>query len=178
MADIFISYASEDGGRVKPLAKALMEQGWSVWWDHTITPGKTWRDVIGTALDDARCIVVLWSKQSIDSHWVITEADFGLRKRILIPALLELVEPPLGFGHVQSADLTEWKAETDNPEFAILLDAISEIAGPSPLRVKETKEKRVEEERRLKEDQERKLREEKQRKAEEEWKLLQKENRI
>ena len=32
MADIFISYAKEDRARIEPLAKALAEQGWSVWW--------------------------------------------------------------------------------------------------------------------------------------------------
>jgi hypothetical protein len=35
MADIFISYASEDRDRVMPIIKALEEQGWSTWWDSS-----------------------------------------------------------------------------------------------------------------------------------------------
>ena len=50
MADIFISYASEDRLRAEPLAKALEEQGWSVWWDRTIPPGETFDQVIATQL--------------------------------------------------------------------------------------------------------------------------------
>ena len=33
MADIFISYASEDRPKAEPVANALEDQDWSVWWD-------------------------------------------------------------------------------------------------------------------------------------------------
>jgi hypothetical protein len=29
-----------------------------VFWDRTILPGKTWRQVIDTALHEARCVIV------------------------------------------------------------------------------------------------------------------------
>ena len=67
MADIFISYAREDRSRVKPIAEALEDQDWSVWWDPQIPPGKTFFGVIKAALDAAKCVLVLWSEQSIDS---------------------------------------------------------------------------------------------------------------
>jgi hypothetical protein len=47
MSDIFISYASEDLPRIRPLVDALERRGWSVFWDRTIPAGKTWREVIG-----------------------------------------------------------------------------------------------------------------------------------
>ena len=43
MADIFISYASEDRGRVRPLAEALIERGFNVWWDRSLAAGTLYR---------------------------------------------------------------------------------------------------------------------------------------
>jgi endonuclease/exonuclease/phosphatase family metal-dependent hydrolase len=130
MADIFISYASEDRDRVMPIVKALEEQGWSTWWDSSSIPvGKTWRQFIKEGLEQARCILVIWSKKSISSDWVIEEADFGKDKKILVPALIDDVRPPLGFGQVQAARLMPWKKESGSPEFEKLLKALSDILG-------------------------------------------------
>ena len=57
MAYIFISYASEDRDRVKPLAKALEDQSWSVWWDREIIVGQSFEEVIEQALDEALSVV-------------------------------------------------------------------------------------------------------------------------
>jgi TIR domain len=50
MADIFISYASQDRDRAKALADALAAQGSSVWWDRVIPPGRVFDEVIEEAL--------------------------------------------------------------------------------------------------------------------------------
>jgi hypothetical protein len=136
MADIFISYASEDRSRVEPLAKELEEQGWSVWWDRTIPPGKTFDQVIEEAIKAARCVIVLWSKKSIKSDWVKEEANIGKQRNILVPAKIDPIDPPLGFGRIQAAELVNWEAETNHPGFLSLLNAISEVAGPPPERDK------------------------------------------
>ena len=88
MADIFISYADEDRDRAKLLAKALEGQGWSVWWDRIIPPGKSFDQVIQEAITAAKCVVVLWSKESIKSDWVREEATIGKRRQILVPATM------------------------------------------------------------------------------------------
>jgi len=129
MADIFISYASDDRSRVEPLAKALADQGWSVWWDRTIPPGKTFDQVIQEAITAAKCVVVLWSKQSIISDWVKEEATIGKRRQILVPAKIDAVDPPLGFGMIQAADLVDWQTDKSHSGFLSLLSAISEIVG-------------------------------------------------
>jgi len=43
MADVFLSYAREDQAFAQRLAQALEAEGFSVWWDRTIPPGKTWK---------------------------------------------------------------------------------------------------------------------------------------
>jgi hypothetical protein len=85
MSDIFISYAHEDRPRAQMLAETLGGHGWSIFWDRTIPTGKTWRETIGRALNDARCVVVLWSKTSIESGWVQEEADDAKRRGVLVP---------------------------------------------------------------------------------------------
>ena len=40
MADVFISYASEDRDRVRPLAEALLSRGFNVWWDRSLSAGQ------------------------------------------------------------------------------------------------------------------------------------------
>jgi hypothetical protein len=40
MADIFISYSSEDKTYVKGIAGMLEQQGWTVWWDRDIPIGQ------------------------------------------------------------------------------------------------------------------------------------------
>src|SRR5512145_453969 len=89
MSDIFLSYASADRERVRPLVRALERHGWSVWWDRTILPGRTFDQVIEEALAAARCVIVVWSQHSVDSDWVKTEAAEGARRRMLVPVLLD-----------------------------------------------------------------------------------------
>ena len=106
-----MSYASEDRPRGEEFARALEGQGWTVFWDRTIPIGKTWRETIGRELSEARCVIVLWSKTSIDSNWVQEEADDGRRRGVLVPVLIDKVVPPIGFRSVQAADLADWDAK-------------------------------------------------------------------
>ena len=168
MTDIFISYAREDRPRVELLAKVLEDQGWTVFWDRTIPAGKTWRQVIGDALETARSVIVAWSNSSVASSWVQEEADRGRDRNILIPILIDNVKPPLGFGAIQAADLISWESTQSSPEFEKLISDLSAILGPSPLKARESEQKRAEEEVRHKQDEEKDHNEEEQRKAVEE----------
>lgn len=129
MSDIFISYAEEDRATAKSLAELLRQRGWSVWWDRVIPIGKTFDRVIEEALDSTKCVLVLWSKSSVASHWVMTEANEGLNRGVLIPVKIEETKIPLGFRRLQTANLVGWQAGQENPEVSLMLDAITRTAG-------------------------------------------------
>jgi hypothetical protein len=126
MADVFISYARDDRETAAKLAKVLQEQGYSVWWDRVIPPGKKWAEIIGTQLGAARCVVVLWSAVSVEKRWVHKEASFADARNKLIPVRLEDVTIPFEFADVQAADLTEWQGDDSHEGFQHLASAISE----------------------------------------------------
>jgi hypothetical protein len=130
MAAIFLSYAREDEPRARTLATALESRGWSVFWDRRIPHGKDFNAHIQQQLDDARCIVVLWSKASLASHFVRDEATEGLNGR-LVPALIEAVRQPLGFRQLQAADLSDWHGVLPHDEFDRFVDSIASVVPPS-----------------------------------------------
>lgn len=132
MPDVFLSYASADRERAREIASVFRQRGWSVWWDRTIPPGRTYDQVIEEALDASRCVVVLWTRNSVVSDWVKIEADEGARRGILVPVVLEEVRIPLAFRRIQAAHLIEWNAGDSNAELDLLLHTIAErLAEPA-----------------------------------------------
>src|SRR5215472_7037245 len=129
MSDIFIGYASEDLERVLPLVSALEKTAWSVFWDRTIPAGKTWRQVIGAEIQACRTVIVAWTVNSVNSEWVQEEAEVGRRRKILVPVLLDKVEPPFGFGGIQAANLVAWHGENSSPAFTRLVGDIAAVLG-------------------------------------------------
>jgi len=131
VSDIFLSYASADREWAKMLAEALAEQGWSVWWDRVIPPGKQFDEVIEEALDGAKCVVVLWTHASVASTWVKTEAAEAMRRKVLIPALMEDVRIPLEFRRLQAADLAGWQGDRSDPRLIPFYESIgAEVKRP------------------------------------------------
>ena len=127
MVDIFVSYSHEDEERIKHLVDALEKQGWSVFWDRRIPAGTTWRDHIGRALSESKCVIVGWSVHSITSKWVTEEADDALHRGVLVPILLDDILPPIGFRSIQAADLVEWQPDLHCPDFNQLIKDIKRV---------------------------------------------------
>lgn len=133
MHDIFLSYASVDRDKARRVAEALAGRGWSVWWDRDIPPGKSFDQVIEEAIEGARCVVVIWTRGSVESHWVKTEASEGLQRRVLVPVLADEVKIPLEFRRIQAASLVAWDGSQAHPEFAKLCASIEAVMGaPAP----------------------------------------------
>ena len=137
MSDIFLSYSSKDRHWAKLLAECLEKQGWSVWWDRTIPAGKIFTKVISEALSNARSVVVIWSRESVDSSWVQEEASEGRDRGILVPVLKENTKPPMGFRSFQAADLSGWDGNLESAEFKKLVEDLVSILGPAKQAAKE-----------------------------------------
>ena len=132
---VFLSYASHDADRAAPLVAAIERMGWSVWWDReSLLPGELYRRSIEEAIKASRCVVVLWSRQALVSEWVADEAEAAKKLGILVPVLLEDVDPPLGFRGLEAARLTGWTGQPDHPELALLRTAIAGRIGEPLLR--------------------------------------------
>jgi TIR domain-containing protein len=125
MSDVYISYSRQESPRAQQLARALERAGFSVWWDRQISAGATWASSIERALDEARCVVVLWSANSVKSDWVIDEAAYAREEGKLIQVVVDNVEPPLAFRRYHTLPLTDLTGEVKDTELERLIDAIS-----------------------------------------------------
>ena len=130
MADIFISYSSEDKTIVQKIAGLLNAKGWSVWWDRQIPIGQKYDTVIETELQQAGCVLVIWTQRSVASEWVKNEALEAAQKNVLVPVVLEQVTLPLAFRRIESAMLIDWDGQEDHAELGMLYNAIGNILHP------------------------------------------------
>lgn len=114
MADIFISYAKSDRAPADELSQRLLRKGFTVWFDKSLGPGHNWRQKIKSEIEQARALIVIWSASSVQSTFVMAEVDAALK---IEKPVITLVEPefnvddiPLGFGHIQTALISDDKA--------------------------------------------------------------------
>ena len=126
MNEIFLSYKREDEPRAGRLVAALETEGLSVWWDRGLPGGEEWRANIEKALNEAKVVVVLWTRASVgpEGGFVRDEASRARQRGILVPVRAEAVSPPLGFGEVQAIDLAHWRGSRGDPFFKDLVAAV------------------------------------------------------
>lgn len=124
MADIFISYASEDRHRVRPLAEALSARGFDVWWDRSLAAGHDYAAVIERELKIAKAVIVVWTQSSAASTFVRDEAGRARDEGRLVPVLFDAVQIPLGFGAFQAEDFARWNGGANAPQMQILEEAL------------------------------------------------------
>ena len=132
MAGVFLSYDRDDADRARPLAAALEKAGHSVWWDLHVRSGAQFSKVIEEALKAADAVVVLWSKQSVESAWVRDEAAAGRDSGRLVPVTIDGTEPPLGFRQFQTIDLSRWKGRRTSVQLRTLLGDVEALAASRP----------------------------------------------
>ena len=129
LADVFLSYAKEDRARARLIAGVLESCGWSVFLDRKIAAGQDWRQTVQSELDGAGAVVVLWSHTSVESTWVIEEAERG-RDR-LVSVLIDEAKLPIGFTSLQAIDLIGWQGGRAE-DIGKLVNAVAEILRRPP----------------------------------------------
>ncbi len=115
MPDIFLSYNREDQAVARRFAEGFEREGFTVWWDATLRSGEAYDQVTERALKAAKAVAVLWSKRSVESRWVRAEATLADRNKTLVPAMIEPCDRPIMFELTQTADLSRWKGDANDP---------------------------------------------------------------
>jgi TolB-like protein len=111
LPDIFLSYSRDDLPIAQRFAKGFEREGFSVWWDAALIPGDAFDQVIETALNEAKAVVVLWSRKSVASRWVRAEATQANENRTLVPVMIEPCKRPILFELTHTADLSKWTGD-------------------------------------------------------------------
>jgi hypothetical protein len=141
MASVFLSYDHDDRARAAPIADGLEKAGHLVWWDFHVHGGAQFSKVIEEALKEAEAVVVLWSRNAIESAWVRDEAAAGRDSGRLIPVSLDETAPPLGFRQFQTIDLSGWSGRGKPAQLKTILEAVecvahggaASVVGPAPM---------------------------------------------
>ncbi|MFN3748933.1 MAG: TIR domain-containing protein [Sphingorhabdus sp.] len=128
---IFLSYSRSDQKRALPIIKLLDNAGYAVWWDGMLEPGERFSQITENALNRAKAVVVLWSQNSTQSHWVHDEATQGRDRRCLVPISLDGSEAPLGFRQFQLINVS--KAKANGPEHQAILRAVAALHDKAPM---------------------------------------------
>jgi len=128
MTDIFISYSRKDVEMVSILARTLEETGYSVWWDVSgLHGGQSFAKVIQQKLNEAKCAIVVWSPDSVESNWVHSEATLADNRGILLTAVYREASAPMPFNNRHNEDLRGWNGNVFNEGFQKLIKAVHRL---------------------------------------------------
>lgn len=131
-ATVFFSYSRTDQEAALPLIKAIEDAGFNVWWDGMIAGGTSFLETTEEALESAKAVVVLWSKTSVQSHWVRDEATSGRVRNVMVPLSLDGTMAPLGFRQVQLINLEGQQGKRTDTQIQNMLNAISHLHSEGP----------------------------------------------
>ncbi|MEY2853268.1 MAG: hypothetical protein RL030_400, partial [Pseudomonadota bacterium] len=129
LADVFLSYSRDDQPTARYFAEGFQREGLTVWWDQTLDAGEAFDRVTERALDDAKSVVVLWSKRSVESRWVRAEATQAQADNRLVPVMIEPCKRPIMFELTHTADLSGWSSDDSDARWRSLVDGLRRLLG-------------------------------------------------
>ena len=140
MAEVFISYTSEDLAHCEFIGQKLTTLGVSVWYDKQLEVRSLWTSSIRLEIKIAKCVLVLLSHSSIKNKWVereTIEADMPHNEGKLIGVYLEKLRAediPMQFHDTQCASLIDFDGKDDHIGWLKLIECIEKFTKRNGLR--------------------------------------------
>jgi predicted nuclease with TOPRIM domain len=112
MSPVFLSYKRvDDAARAKVVRDRLEALGLEIFQDVDMSAGTDFHTDLNKRIRAATAVLVLWSRSSIDSRWVLAEAKKGLELDKLVAVGFDrdiTKEVPMPFNGIQTPDLSDW----------------------------------------------------------------------
>lgn len=129
MIDVFVSYARSTQARARCAAKALEDEGFSVWIDDALPAHRAFSNVIEDKLRESAAVLVLWSDDARVSRWVPAEADIAYNADKLVQMSVDGSLPPLPFNRNHCEMLADWEGDPGNIGWQKIVDSVRELSG-------------------------------------------------
>ena len=134
--DVFISYSQKDRVAAEDLQEALKERGLKVWRDERITDSasSSFVSTINGSLERSAKVIVLWSRRSLASVWVLSEAERARLLERVVPLALEPLDALLPFIPAPFNILPAFDVTNEGFDLDVLLRAMGAkpVAGAAP----------------------------------------------
>jgi len=108
MARVFVSYAHQDREIVQQIAEGLRALQHQVFFaGDAVTAGKPWREIIAGSLQEADAVIIIISKESVRSNWIMAEVGAAIAysrergKSSVIPVVIDDINPPAVLSEIQ-----------------------------------------------------------------------------
>lgn len=131
--DAFLSYSSNDIRLAEEIVSSLESAGLTTWWDQKLRLAiDPLRKKIDEAIADAGCVIVLWSNSSVESNWVIAEAEKA--RQAPWPKLVHIrsensIQVPLPFNADQHLTLVKRDGRIDRGSLDAIVAAVRNVIG-------------------------------------------------
>jgi hypothetical protein len=131
MADVVVSYKSDERGQAGYVVALLEAAGFSVWWDQKLVAGRSYDRAILQEIDACTCVVVCWSASSVHSDWVRGEAKIALDQDKIVPVAFDPVRIPPPFSMLHTVNLSKWHGAPDDPAWVEVIGQVRRRVDPS-----------------------------------------------
>jgi TIR domain len=110
MAQVYVSYGGKDRGAAQPVIEAMTQAGLDVWHFDEFSAGGSLLEQMRRELDEAQCVVVLWSKAAAQSAYMQQEIHHAIQawsSDRLVLAALDDTPLPVGLRDLSPISIRE-----------------------------------------------------------------------